>query len=450
MQKFLMVIALSAILFSCSPSGDYSAYTGNPILYAHTVKRLNDIVLENNFPPMIASRNYVYANIAAYECIAAGDSSYKSLVGQIKHFNQVPAAPVGNTIDFNFAAVLAFTKVGNAVTFPEGSMMGYYDDLLKNARKNGMPDEVREQSKAFADAIVKAVMDWARADNYAETRSAARYTVTNEEGSWVPTPPAYASALEAHWMEIRTLVLDSAAQCKAARPPQYNVKDTASAYFRSVMEVKRIGDSLTEEEKHIADFWDDNPGKLNVHGHVMFMTKKFSPGGHWMNIVGIAADKSKCDFATTVYAYTKTAIALHEGFISCWDEKYRSNTVRPETVINKYIDQEWRPYIQTPPFPSYTSGHSVISAAAAEVMTEIFGDNFNYQDTSEIEFGIKHRSFTSFRQAALEASWSRLYGGIHYRHDLEEGNKQGIKVGEFVVDRLRMKKSSATILTKNQ
>ena len=448
MRKFLSVIALCAILFSCTQSGDYSAYTANPILYAHTVKRLNDIVLENNFPPMIASRNYVYANIAAYECIAAGDSSYKSLVGQIKHFNDVPEAPAGNSIDFNFAAVLAFTKVGNAVTFPEGSMMGYYDDLLKNARKNGMPKEVREQSQAFADAIVKAVMDWARKDNYAETRSAPKYTVTTEEGKWVPTPPAYSSALEAHWMEIRTLVLDSAAQCKPARPPHYNVKDTTSAYFRSVMEVKRIGDSLTEEQKHIADFWDDNPGKLNVHGHVMFMTKKFSPGGHWMNIVGIAADKARCDFATTVYAYTKTAIALHEGFISCWDEKYRSNTVRPETVINKYIDPDWRPYIQTPPFPSYVSGHSVISAAAAEVMTEIFGDNFNYKDTSEIEFGIKHRSFTSFRQAALEASWSRLYGGIHFRHDLEEGNRQGIKVGELVVERLRMKKVTPTILTK--
>src|SRR5688572_1057517 len=244
MRKFLAVIALGAMLFSCTPSGDYTTYTGEPLLYAHTVKRLNDIVLENNFPPMIASRNYVYANIAAYECIAAGDSADKSLVGQIKHFKSVPPVPAGNSIDFNFAAVLAFTKVGNAVTFPEGSMMGYYEDLLKNARKNGMPKEVREQSKAFADAIVKAVMDWAREDNYAETRSAAKYTVTNEEGKWVPTPPGYTSALEAHWMDIRTLVMDSAAQCKAARPPLYNVKDTTSAYFRSVMEVKRIGDSL--------------------------------------------------------------------------------------------------------------------------------------------------------------------------------------------------------------
>lgn len=397
---------------------------------------------------MIASRNYVYANIAAYECIAAGDSSFQSLAGQIRHFNQIPAATQGNKIDFRFAAVLAFTKVGNAVTFPEGSMMSYYEKILQQARNEGMPNDVRDQTKAFAEKMAQAILDWAKKDNYAETRSAGKYTVTSEEGKWVPTPPAYASALEAHWMEIRPLVLDSASQCMAPPPPAYNVSDKNSVFYKAMMEVKRIGDSLTEEQKHIADFWDDNPGKLNVNGHVMFMTKKFSPAGHWMNIVGIAAQHARIDFPTTVYAYTKTAIALHEGFLTCWDEKYRSNLVRPETVINKYVDPEWRPYIQTPPFPSYTSGHSVISGAAAEVMTEIFGENFSYTDTSEIEFGIKHRSFHSFREAALEASMSRLYGGIHYRFDLDEGNKQGIKVGALVVDRLRLKKSTNPTLTK--
>jgi membrane-associated phospholipid phosphatase len=171
----------------------------------------------------------------------------------------------------------------------------------------------------------------------------------------------------------------------------------------------------------------------------MFATKKFSPSGHWMNIAGIAAQKSKATFTETVHAYTKTAIALFEGFISCWDEKYRSNMIRPETVINKYVDPEWRPYLQTPPFPSYVSGHSVISAAAAEVMTEIYGDNFAFTDTSSVEFGIAPRSFSSFRQAALEASYSRLYGGIHYRSDLEVGNIQGIKVGKLVTERIKMR-----------
>lgn len=445
--NFVLATVISVLLVSCVTK-DYNKVTGDPILYSKTVKKLNDIVLENNFPPMIAARNYVYANIAAYECIVAGDSSYQSLSGQIKHMPGMPAPEPGKKIDFNLAALLAFTKVGNAVTFPEGSMMAYYEELVEKADDAGMPDEVIENTKAFSDKVFTAILDWSKKDNYAQTRSASKYTVMDEDGRWVPTPPSYTSALEAHWMEIRTLILDSAGQCRPAPAPKFNIKDTTSVFYKATMEVKNVCDSLTEEQKHIADFWDDNPFKMNVSGHVMFATKKFSPAGHWMNIVGIVADKAGIDFNSTVYAYAKSSIALFEAFISCWEEKFRSNVIRPETVINKYIDAEWRPYIQTPPFPSYTSGHSVISGAVAEVMTDIFGDNFSYTDTSEIEFGIPHRSFTSFRQAANEASWSRMYGGIHYRFDLDNGNKQGIEVGKLVVDRLRMRKNSNSILTR--
>ena len=443
-------ISFSFLFIECNRK-DYSVTNGDALIYCKTVKKLNDIVLENNFPPMIASRNYVYANIAAYECIVAGDSFYRSLAGQIRHMPQIPKPTPGKPIDFSLAALLAFTKVGNAVTFPEGSMMEYYQDLLRKYDDAGMPDETINNSKLFSDQVADAVLAWSKKDNYAQTRSASRYTVTEEEGRWVPTPPMYASAIESHWMEIRPFVLDSANACMASRPPKYNMKDSLSEFYRAALEVKKIGDSLTEEQKHIADFWDDNPFNMNVHGHVMFATKKFSPPGHWMNIVGIASQKAKSDFNATVYAYTKTAIALFDGFINCWDEKFRSNIVRPETVINKFIDPDWRPHIQTPPFPSYVSGHSVVSAAAAEVLTDIYGDNFSYTDTSELEFGIPHRSFTSFRQAALEASWSRLYGGIHYRFDLDEGNRVGKQLGEMVVTRIRMKgKPTETQLSKNE
>ncbi len=176
----------------------------------------------------------------------------------------------------------------------------------------------------------------------------------------------------------------------------------------------------------------------------MFATKKFSPAGHWMNIVGIAAKEAKADFATTVAAYAETSIALFDAFISCWDEKYRSNYIRPETAINKYMGEEWRPYIQTPPFPSYTSGHATTSAAAAEVMTDWFGDKLSFIDTSSKEFGIESRRIVSFREAAKEAAMSRLYGGIHYRFDNNEGNTCGKKLGEFVVQRLKLKKQNLT------
>jgi len=164
----------------------------------------------------------------------------------------------------------------------------------------------------------------------------------------------------------------------------------------------------------------------------MFASKKITPGAHWIGICKIAAQKTNSDFSKTVFAYTKTSIAIADGFISCWDEKYSSNLVRPETLINKFIDADWTPVLQTPPFPEYTSGHSVVSGAAAEVLTDIFGDNFSFEDTTELRFGLPTRSFSSFKNAAKEAAISRIYGGIHYNAAIEEGLTQGIKIGEKV------------------
>lgn len=444
-MKNLTAVLCLCLLWGCMPSCDrevdttYRLVTHDPLLFCRTVKDLNDVVLENNFPPMVAARNYVYATIAAYECIAAGDSSYASLSGQIRHMPVMPR-PQGEAIDYGLAACLSLVKVGNAVTFPEGSMMGHHAALLRLADSVGMPRQVREDSRIFSDSIAAAVLRWSRSDRYAATRGASRFTVTDSPGRWLPTPPMYATGLEPHWREIRPMVMDSAAQFMPSRPPAFDMANKRSAFYQALMEVKQTGDSLNDEQRHIADFWDDNPFKMNVTGHVMFATKKFSPPGHWMNIVGIAARKAGADFPATVAAYAETAIALFDGFISCWDEKYRSNYVRPETVINALVDQDWRPYIQTPPFPSYTSGHSTISAAAAEVMTKHFGDSLAFTDTSLLEFGIANRVISSFRSAAQEASISRLYGGIHYRFDLDAGNRSGQALGQYVTRRLQLRK----------
>jgi len=415
MNRLLFCVAGALFLLGSCQNANYRKVTNDPALYRKTVKKLNDIVLENNFPPVIASRNYAYANIAANEIVEAGDPDhFQLLAGQIKHLPQTPKPPKGAEIDFPFASMLALCTVGNAVTFPEGSMTEYVEQLKKQAEDAGMPSKVFGNSVSYADTVAKHIMKWSKGDNYLQTRSASKYTVKTEDGRWIPTPPMYAQALEPHWMEIRAFVLDSASQIPVPAPPPYNMKDKNSAFCKGAMEVMEIGDNLSPEQKHIADFWDDNPLKLNVSGHVMFTTKKFSPPGHWMGIVGIAAQKAQADFATTVYAYAITAIAKVDAFIQCWDEKYRSNYVRPETVINKYIDPEWRPFLQTPPFPEYTCGHSTTSAAAAEALTKVFGDNFEYTDTTELEFGIPNRSFSSFRQAADENNWARFYGRIHF------------------------------------
>jgi hypothetical protein len=441
MKKYFWLALVGFFLVSCKQKpATYKKVFSDPILYCKTVKALNDVVMGNNFPPIIASRNYTYANIAAYECVAAGDNNYLSLAGQVKDLHAMPKPDTANgkEIDFHLAALFAFTKIGNAVTFPEGSMMGYYDNLKRMADSTGMPSSVLQNTISFSDSVVSAIMKWSRKDNYAETRSAEKYTVTDEPGRWIPTPPAYASALEPHWNEIRTIVLDSASQFMPEPPPAFNVTDKNSKYYKEVMAIKNAIDSLTPEQGHIAEFWDDLGTKLNVSGHVMFVTKKFSPTGHWMNIVGIAAKKSNADFEKTVYAYTKTSIAMFDAFIECWNVKFKYNTCRPETVINKYFDQDWKPYLQTPPFPEYTCGHSTVSSSAAEALTSVFGDHFAYTDTSELEFGIRNRSFTSFRQAADENNWARFYGGIHFHNSCIVSTEQGRKIGDFVNNRLKM------------
>ena len=132
-----------------------------------------------------------------------------------------------------------------------------------------------------------------------------------------------------------------------------------------------------------------------------------------------------------------TSIGIFDGFIACWDEKYRSIRIRPETIINASIDKTWIPILQTPPFPEYTSGHSTISASAAEILTALYGDQVAYHDSTEIPYGIPPRKFTSFHQASDEASISRLYGGIHFRPALDEGAKQGKKVGQHILAKIK-------------
>lgn len=423
-------------------SNEYQNYTKDPLVFSQAVHELNKVVMGNNFPPIIASRNYMYASVAAYEAMAAGyPAEFNSLAGQLNGYKTAPALPQSGEVDFNFAALLAFCKVGEAVTFPAGSMQDYVDSLKNKVTGMGMSDDIMKNTIVFADSVAASIIRWSKSDQYAELRSAPRYTVTDEEGRWVPTPPMYASAMEPQWCKIRTLVMDSCNQFQPPPPYKFDMKNKNSPYYKEVMAVKNAGDSLTEEQKHIANFWDDNPFKLNVSGHVMFGTKKFSPPGHWMAIVGIAAQKAKFDYANTVYAYAITAIAQFDGFIQCWDEKYRHNTVRPETVINKYIDPEWRPLLQTPPFPEYTCGHSTVSSANAEALTHVFGDNFAYTDTSELEFGIPSRSYKSFREAALENNWARFYGGIHFHQSCLVSTEYGKKVGNLVVEEIKFKKS---------
>ncbi len=207
--NLMALIALFVIIAigACNPKKDYAEIFKDPLLYSKTVHELNTVVMGNNFSPIVASRNYLYANIAAYEVIAAGyPKQYYSLAGQINGLKSVPKPGAGKEINYEFASLMAFCTLGESVTFPKGSMDTYVDDLKNLAKQHGMPSQVFENSLQYADTLSNIIMAWSKKDNYAETRSMARYNVMMDiPGRWVPTPPAYADAMEPNWNLIRPL-----------------------------------------------------------------------------------------------------------------------------------------------------------------------------------------------------------------------------------------------------
>lgn len=404
---------------------------------------LSGVIVYDIFSPPQASRVYAYSSIAAFEVLRQGDSSFRSLAGQLRGWSDVPPVPVGVEVSLPLAGVHAFLSVGRELTFSRDRM-----DSIRTASDKalgtGLPRAVVEASLAYGDTVARRVLAWAGKDGFRESRGMPKYSVEDRPGRWIPTPPAYMDAVEPNWGTLRPFVLDSASQFRPAAPHPFSTA-TSSPFMQQVKEVYETGKNLTDEQRAIASFWDCNPYVMNVQGHTMFATKKITPGGHWMGIVGIASRQAAAGLVQTAALFAHTAVAIADGFISAWDMKYATNVLRPETVINKHVDEGWVPLLQTPPFPEYTSGHSVISNAAAEVLTRHLGNTFAFADSTEVEYGLPVRSFTSFKTAAEEAAISRLYGGIHYRQAIDEGSTQGRRVGVLVADRVQFGGAAAAV-----
>ena len=421
---------------SCNQNNDYIQKLEDPEMFHGVMKKLSDIIVYDIFSPPVASRVYTYPSIAAFETVRfAHPNKYKSLAGQLNSLKEVPI-PEDENINFNLAAIHAFTIVGRHLIFSQNKIDEYQEEIYNELLSAGLPKKTYKASKKFGEEVAKHVLEWADGDMYKQTRTHSKYTILPETKFWKPTPPDYMEGIEPHWVKIRTMVLDSANQFVPKPPVKFDL-EKGSDFHNQLMEVYNIGINLSEEEIDIAKFWDCNPFVSHHIGHAMFATKKITPGGHWILIASIASRKSNSTFDEAINAYTHVSVALFDAFISCWDEKWRSILVRPETIINQNLDEKWVPLLQTPPFPEYTSGHSVVSRASAIVLTNLFGENFNFLDTSELEFGLPARSFKSFKHASEEAAISRLYGGIHYRMAIDEGVYQGENVGEFIVNNLR-------------
>lgn len=439
MKRIGWIISL-VLVFSCaSNTGEYKSKVQDPEFIHRSIKKITDIIVYDIFSPPVASRIYTYVSVAGYEAMIPSDKTYLSLAGQLNGLTTVPQPKEGDEYCFELASTEAILKVGRALIFSEDKLDEYYKEVMNEFRVAGVPNDVFERSVAYGDEVAAHILAWSSKDNYKQSRSFPKYTIVNNPATWKPTPPAYMDAVEPHWNKIRTFVIDSAQQFKPKPPTPFST-EKSSQFYKEAMEVYETGKSLTEEQRIIASFWDCNPFAMNIKGHVMFATKKISPGGHWINITALASRTKHVTSLQALESYVKVTVSLADAFMSCWDEKYRSAMIRPESYINEYIDENWVPLLQTPPFPEYTSGHAVISAAAGLALTDSFGDNFAFIDSTEVEFGMAPRSFTSFRQASEEAAISRFYGGIHYIPACEEGRKEGTALAELVLSRLHTRK----------
>jgi hypothetical protein len=242
------------------------------------------------------------------------------------------------------------------------------------------------------------------------------------EGKWVtsvdfPMPP-----LLPYWGSVRPFIIKT--ENYLARPlPDYSTA-TNQPYYVQSLELISLNRNLSGENKWIAEFWnDDHPGLT------------FSPAGHWLAITNQVIAMEHPSIEKTIETYLKVGFSLADGMIACWNSKYYYSMERPESYIQRHIDPTWRPYAPTPSFPTYPSGHALMGAATAEVLTSMYGPDFKMTDTSHEglqDFSIKPRKFTSFEQMAKENALSRILLGVHWRMDAEEGLRLGQLIGREV------------------
>lgn len=403
--------------------------------YVRALKYATDVMLTEVTSPVAASRYYAYINLAANETIALFDKQQPHFTGVV---NGLAIITMDTNLlkksDLTLAAILALYK-SSIRLLPSGYLLKNKPDSLTGiAKKRKLPAEKIAATVELVDRVIEQVLRYVSADGFAKLSGLRRFTPSKGDEYWQPTAPAFMPAIEPNWSTLRTFMLDSCTQFTGVPPHAYSA-DTSSLFYKELHEVYSVGKNLSKQQAAIAMFWDCNPFALQQIGHLEFGIKKISPGGHWMGITGIACKKQKLSLAKTAYAHTIVAIGMADAFISCWFNKYKYNRVRPVTAIHKQIDRNWVPLLQTPPFPEYTSGHSVISTTASVILTHIFGNQFSFTDDTEVEFGLPAKKFYSFNLASEEAAISRLYGGIHFRDAIENGMKEGEQIGKFVISR---------------
>ena len=392
------------------------------------------------FSPPVASRAIGYTGVTLYEAIVPSMPGYKSLAGQLNGLAPLPQRTPGAVYDEETVANAAVATIVRYLFNSPGEVnrlaIETLDQALADRARARLQQDVFDRSVTQGRAVATAIFRWSTLDGsyMGEMRNfPTTWKPPVGPGLWVQTPrkpastgvtPKPQTALQPDWGTNRTFLPADPANTCAAPPPLPYSETKGSSFYQDALEVYDTLRNLTPEQREIALFWSDAAGSTAT------------PGGHSVSIATQAIQAKDATLDVAAETYAEVGIAVADAFIACWQTKYQYDRIRPISYIQKVIDPRWdtpvvTDPVETPPFPEYTSGHSVQSAAVAEVLTAIFGE-FPFTDHTEDGRGMPARSFASFKAAAAEAGISRLYGGIHFRNAIENGLAQGACIGQRV------------------
>ena len=377
------------------------------------------LVREESLSPPVASRTFGYLGVALYEALVPGMPSYQSLAGQLNELQPLPK-PADRAYHWPTVANSVLSATMEKLLNAESSSTQIHDleEQFTREFKPGLPPGVYKRSVERGQAISQAIIEWAATDGY-ETYKDCPYLPPTGAGLWQPTPPGFRPPLLPCWGKLRPFVINLGSECNAGPPPTYS-EDPQSEFYQEAWEVYNVVNHLNPERLAIAQFWADNPGQTG------------SPPGHSISILSQILIQEGSSLEIAAEAYARVGIALADSFIACWQTKYQYNLLRPITYIHNVLgDTGWTTPVVIPPFPEYPSGHSVQSGAAAQVLTDMFGE-VAFTDKTHTSLGYAPRTFISFFAFAEEAAISRLYGGIHYRAAIERGLEQGRCIGQRI------------------
>lgn len=436
----IATVALAAILSACkkeeSPSPVQQHVKDYP---SDVVTEWNDLFLEieryaDGYRPGPAPRALAYLGLAAYEAALPGMSDeYKSL--EPLYRGQGLTIPlIEGEEDYHWPTVInASYALLMKKLFPHVAPDLKFRIYQLEARNDEntiqrIPRDIFERSKRRGESVANEVFLWSASDIWGHNAFLNARPVTyfppSGPGLWAPTYPDYGKGMFPFWGNTRTFAIKPTD--KLALPPLPFSEQQGSALRTEAMIVYNLNTpSLSFEQRWIAEFWSDDALNLT-----------FSPPSRFIAIANQAIKNEKANLALGLYTSLKVGLALNDAGVACWHSKYVYNIERPVSYIRRVIAPSWEPHNPfTPSFPAYPSGHATFGAAAAEVLSDIFGENYAMMDKSHegrTDFLGMPRTFDSFRAMAEENAYSRLPLGVHFRMDAVEGVRHGYQIGRRV------------------